>query len=40
MVILFQEMLVLHRPIINSYSKQTNVRMFGRVPPPITWFIC
>jgi hypothetical protein len=22
------------------YNIQTNVQMFARVPPPITWFIC
>jgi hypothetical protein len=22
------------------YNMQTNVQMFGHVPPPITWFIC
>jgi hypothetical protein len=26
--------------IIMRYNMQTNVQMFGHVPPPITWFIC
>jgi hypothetical protein len=39
-VILFQEALLFQKAIVLCYSSQTDVGVFGQVPPNIIWHIC
>ncbi len=39
-MILFQEAFLFCGAIVMCYNRQTTIRVSGRVPPPITWFIC